>query len=81
MRAAFADMLSLTEINIPNGVVEIGSEAFYNCVALCRLVIPKTVRLIGEFAFNHCKKLTAVVTKGSYAEEYCKKSGVPFAYK
>ncbi|MDE6731638.1 MAG: leucine-rich repeat domain-containing protein [Oscillospiraceae bacterium] len=77
---AFADMLALTEINIPNGVVEIGSAAFYNCIALGELVIPKTVRSIGEYAFNHCNRLTVVVERKSYAEEYCDKNGIKFRY-
>lgn len=78
---AFADMLALTEINIPNGVVEIGSAAFYNCIALGELVIPKTVRSIGEYALNHCNRLSVVVERKSYAEEYCRKNGVKFVYR
>lgn len=78
---AFADMLSLTEINIPEGAAEIGAAAFYNCIALRRLFIPKTVKHIDKFAFNHCDRLTVVVEKGSYAEEYCKKYGVRYTCK
>lgn len=78
---AFSAMPSLTEINIPDGVTEIGGTAFYQCVSLEKLVIPDTVRHIGEYAFRNCDKLTAVVVKGSYAERYCKSSGIPYTYK
>lgn len=78
---AFADMLELTEINIPMGVVEIGDAAFYNCIALGELVIPKTVRCIGKHAFNHCHKLTVICEKKSFAEEYCRATGIKYKFK
>lgn len=78
---AFSAMPSLVEINIPGGVTEIGGTAFYQCVSLEKIVIPDKVKHIGEYAFRNCDKLTAVVVKGSYAEEYCKSSGIPYTYK
>lgn len=78
---AFADMTSLTDINIPERVTEIGDAAFYQCPMLPSIVIPKTVERIGEFAFRKCDRLTAVVERGSFAEEYCKKNGVNFRYE
>lgn len=78
---AFADMLELTEINIPEGVAEIGDAAFYNCVSLGELVIPKTVRSIGNYAFDHCNKLTIIVEKNSFAEEYCRVYKTKYQFK
>lgn len=80
-QGAFADMTELTEINIPEGVMRIGACAFYQCISLAGIVIPNTVRWIGKYAFRNCKNFKAVVGKGSYAEEYCKSNGIPYAYK
>lgn len=79
--SAFADMESLTEINIPEGTTEIGWVAFYQCLSLETLVIPSSVERIGVYAFRNCDKLTAIVERGSFAEEYCKENGVKFRYK
>lgn len=78
---AFADMTSLTDINIPESVTEIGDVAFYQCVSLEKIALPNTIKHIGEYAFRSCDKLTAVVERGSYAEEYCKKYNICYTYK
>lgn len=78
---AFGDMTSLTEINIPEAVTEIGNAAFYECIALKQIILPRSIKHIGEHAFRRCDKLTAVVTKGSYAEEHCKKHDIRRVFK
>ncbi len=75
-KGAFGDMLSLTEINIPDAVTEIGDAAFYECRALAQIILPRSIKHIGEHAFRRCDNLTAVVTKGSYAEDHCKKHNI-----
>lgn len=48
------------EIDIPEGVEEIGETAFISCTALKRLNIPKSVKKYGKWAFNKCTALTDV---------------------
>ena len=54
---------SLTEIYIPDCVVEIGEECFWGteCDYITKIVIPDSVRVIGEGAFGHCDNLKEVV--------------------
>lgn len=59
-RGAFADMLSLESIEIPDGVIEIKPFAFYACYSLTEIIVPSSVRRIGEYAFAGCKNLRRV---------------------
>ncbi len=67
----------LTSIEIPNGVTEIGDEAFYRCDQLAEVTIPDSVEEIGSFAFAYCSSLTSatigdgVKTVGAYAFNSC----------
>ena len=44
---------------IPNGVTEIGENAFYNCEFITSVTIPKGVTKIGARAFCNCKSLVS----------------------
>ena len=46
---------------IPEGVTEIGFQAFYDCKDLISITIPKSVTEIGALAFNGCTGLTSIV--------------------
>lgn len=59
-RGAFADMLSLESIEIPDGVIEIQPFAFYMCNSLKEIIVPNSVRRIGKYAFAWCNKLERV---------------------
>ena len=48
------------DVVIPDGVTEIGSNAFENCKALTSIVIPDSVTKIGEGAFSGCTGLKEV---------------------
>ncbi len=72
-----------TSISLPNGIKEIGENAFYSCTGLTNITIPDSVTSIGEGAFFGCSELTTVYwnavncTKaGSFNSEifqYCSK--------
>ena len=50
----------VTDVVIPEGVTEIGNEAFYNCQDLKSIIIPEGVTSIGSNAFYNCSKLAEV---------------------
>ena len=58
--AAFKNCVSLTAINIPNGVAQIYDDAFSGCTNLASIHIPDTVTEIGDNAFKECINLKTV---------------------
>lgn len=56
--ACFKYLSNLETINLPNGITEIGKEAFYGCTKL-DVQIPSTVEVLGQSAFQDCSSLTA----------------------
>ena len=48
------------KVEIPEGVKQIGSEAFKNHQELTQITIPESVSKIGADAFRNCSKLTRV---------------------
>ena len=57
---AFDYCLSLTSVNIPDGVTSIGNRAFSRCYGLTSVTIPGSVTSIGNYAFYSCSSLTSV---------------------
>ena len=71
--------MSLKEIRRSEGLIHIGSHAFYNCKALEKVYIPKTVGEIGEDCFEGCSEEMMIVGEaGSFAENYAKEAGIRF---
>ena len=52
---------SLTSINIPNSVTNIGDKAFYGCESLKSIKIPNSVTIIGDDAFRECSSLPSKI--------------------
>lgn len=61
---AFYDC-SLTSVTIPDGVIEIGEDAFYNCTDLESVTIGNSVVEIGAGAFESCSSLTSITLPDS----------------
>ena len=55
----------ITNVNIPEGVREIGSGVFADCVSLVSVNIPDGVKTIGGEAFRDCTGLTSVTIPNS----------------
>jgi len=60
---AFYQRRKLKEVELCEGLLEIGSYAFSGCWerGLKRISIPSSVRVIGSYAFNHCSELEEVI--------------------
>ena len=56
----FSGCTSLTSVEIPNSVTEIGEYAFSGCTSLTSVEIPNSVTEIGKYAFANCDSLTYV---------------------
>jgi len=74
---AFYVHQKLEEVELCDGLLEIGKKAFSECNVLKRITIPSTVTLIGIAAFSYCDKLEEVVLReglleiGESAFRYC----------
>ena len=55
--SAFQECRQMTEVYIPDGVVNIGERAFYICPKLTDVRLPETLRIIEQSAFNYCRSL------------------------
>ena len=56
---------SLSTINIPEGVTDIGQSAFASCRGLTSVTFPSTIRVIDGNAFSGCSALTTVTVPDS----------------
>ena len=65
--SAFTDCRDLTEIVIPNTIIEIGSSAF-SYTGLTSVVIPNSVTYIGGSAFHGCYSLRSVKLSDNVTE-------------
>ncbi|MBR6027583.1 MAG: leucine-rich repeat protein [Clostridia bacterium] len=82
---AFRDCYSLTEAVLPEGVRSIGSGAFNDCKSLTSVSLPASLTEIGYRAFTVYDRksreevpnanLVLTVRPGTYAEQYCRKTG------
>ena len=51
----------ITRVILPEGLTEIGRQAFFDCTALTTVSVPDSVRVIGAKAFYNCEKLRYIV--------------------
>lgn len=55
--AAFSGNSNISTVSIPEGVVKIGANAFYECLTLMNVYCPDTLEEIGANAFSGCTRL------------------------
>ena len=51
---AFYNCSSLSEITLPNGLINLGNYVFYNCKSLVEIMLPESVTTLGNSAFRNC---------------------------
>ena len=57
---SFSDCISLTKVELPEGITEIQGSSFRNCTSLQEINIPSTTEYIGGGAFLNCTSLSKV---------------------
>ena len=62
---AFEACIQLTNISIPNSIIEIGNRAFLGCKKLTNINIPENITSIDVYAFSDCCSLTSVTIPDS----------------
>lgn len=61
----FSSISRLKSIVLPDGIAEIGNDAFEGCINLESITIPGSVACIGDYAFNGCHLLESITIPGS----------------
>ena len=68
---------AFTELKLPEGLEDIGENAFTYCDKMTTLVLPQSLKSIGNHAFSNCTKLSSVTIPkwvekiGDYAFDGC----------
>lgn len=62
---AFKDCASLTNITLPNSVINIGDYAFGRCETLTTVILGNSVTSIDDYAFYNCTVLTNIIIPDS----------------
>ncbi len=84
---AFQNCRSLKSVTVPEGVTEIGERAFIVCGSLEILKLPASVKKIKNYKYRdhepqtilyNTNSVTVTVPPKSYAEKYCKRSGIKY---
>ncbi len=50
----------IKSVSLPEGLTNIGNDAFFNCSSLTSIEIPNSVTSIGNYAFYNCSSLTSI---------------------
>lgn len=78
--SAFLLCGGLERVTFPDGLVSIGSSAFDCCWDLGVLELPDSILEMGIDALPSGLGTRAVVSRGSFAEEYCRNNDIDFSY-
>ena len=68
MDELFAGCTSLTRVELPQDLAEIGAEAFADCTSLAEIGLPAAVTNLGERAFAGCGTLSSIALPKSLEE-------------
>lgn len=57
---AFNGCISINQLHLHEGLVEIGDYAFKGCIGLNSLVLPESLKVLGAGAFDSCKNISSI---------------------
>ncbi len=57
--------MDATDVVLPDHIVKIGENAFYECSKIKKITIPNSVTSIGDRAFSYCSSLTSITIPDS----------------
>lgn len=60
IKDAVFQISALSEIDVPDSVIEIGIAAFFDCRKLARVTLSKNIKIIKESAFEECLRLEQI---------------------
>ena len=66
--SAFSGCISITDLELPEGIITLYSEAFSDCYALKTVTIPSTMGIICERVFENCSELEEILFNGTKEE-------------
>ena len=75
----FSRCTNLNQVNLMDGLEEIGPCCFESCHSLMSLQIPGSVHEISPDSFEDCSHLMLFVSSDSYAANYAKDVGMLFS--
>ena len=67
----FKECRSLTDVDLPDGIEDIYSEAFSGCTALTHITLPRSVFHIDRDVFEGCTALTDIYVDQDKNYECC----------
>jgi hypothetical protein len=65
----------MSEYRIPDGIINIGKQAFTYCDNLKNVIVPNSVTNINETAFLHCDNLSGIVFESSESWKVVERDG------
>ena len=77
-KQAFRGCSALTSVTLPEQVRTIEDHAFAMCSALASVNLPASLEELGEGILYQCPEVTAAVSEGSAAEQYCRENGIRY---
>lgn len=79
---AFAGISGLTNLSLPEGLIFISDQAFWDSPELKYITLPQSLAQIGPDAFLGCSpQLVLMVVEGSLAHQYAEAQQITFTYQ
>lgn len=77
-RYTFGECQDLMSVSLSDSVTSIELGAFSKCPNLTSINLPASITFIDDGAFFDSNNVNATVERNSYAEQYCKRKGIPY---
>ena len=57
IKGAFQDCFDLTQVSLPESLIQLGGRCFQNCESLVEVALPAGLQMVGQGAFGDCDSL------------------------